>query len=139
MKRNGFTLIEVLSVVALLGILALVAGSSIFSVMENERNKLLEEQIANLGDSALSFAIQKRYFFDVCPEGFDPKNPTTSLKNKCYREITVSQILESELFENKNDLCSDEDVGPIIVYKEKSGKSSVLKSYVPEEMCTYER
>lgn len=133
MNKRGFTLVEVLAVVSILAILMTLAGVSVFSIINDSQSKLLEEQIKGLSDTAITY-LEKKYFVD-CPGDFDPKNPNSTLKNKCYREVSVEELVSSGFFENKNDLCDLEK--KIIVYREKSGNYSELKSYVSEDVCSY--
>ena len=141
MNRKGFTLVEVLAVVTILGILMSVAGIAVTQIINKSRNQLIEDQIKSLGDTALNYVANENYFFDACPKGFNPASPTTSLKNKCYREVTVASLIQSGLFDNKNEVCDPNKF--VRVYREgvydNAGKLlySNMLSYVPEGTCGY--
>lgn len=122
-----------MAVIVILAILMTVGGFSVFHVIDESKKKLLEEQVKVLSDTAITF-VQKSYF-DVCPSTFNPKNPTTSLKNKCYREVSVKQLVEAEMFENKNDLCKLDQ--RIVIYRYNAGGYSELRSFIPEGTCEY--
>ncbi len=134
-NKQGFTLVEILAVVVILAMLMMVGGISVFNVIDESKKKLLEEQIKGLGDTAITY-VQKKHF-TTCPLEFDAKNPIASQKNKCYREILVSKLIEEGVFENKNDLCKDIVNKPIIVYRYNAGSYSELRSYIPEGTCSY--
>ena len=141
MNRKGFTLVEVLAVIAVLGILMTVAGIGVTRIINDSRNKLIEDQLKSLGDTALNYVAQEDFFFEACPAGFDPKSPTTSLKNKCYREVTVASLIQSGLFDNSNEVCDQSKF--VLVYRAgvySSGKLaySNMVSYVPEGTCGYD-
>ena len=90
----------------------------------------------SLGDTSLTYVASKNYYFSVCPNDFDPKNPTISYKDKCYREVSVSDVIQANLFDNQKNLCKDNGKA-IIVYRVSIGGSSELKSYVPDGLCEY--
>lgn len=52
MKKNGFSLVELLAVVVILAIIISIAGYSVFRVRDNSLEKLLNTKIDNLIDSA---------------------------------------------------------------------------------------
>lgn len=134
-KKNGFTLVEILAVIVILSILMTVAGVSVFQVLEDQKKKLLEEQIKSLADTSITYVESKNWYLRECPTTFNPKSPDTSLKNKCYREVTVKDIMDANFFENKNDLCQLD--AKILVYKKRESNYSNLTSYVKEGTCSY--
>jgi len=134
-NKKGFTLVEILAVIVILAILMTTAGASVFSIIGESQKELLEEQIKNLGDTAITYVESKKYYLEKCPSSFDPNNITTKAEKDCSREILVSKLIEEGFFENKNDLC---DSGKkIIVYKKNEGNYIELKSYIPENTCSY--
>ncbi len=139
MNKKGFTLVEILAVIVILAILMTVAGTSVFGIIHESQQQLLDEQVKNLGDTAITYMESKKYYFDKCPVTFDPKNPNVSLKNHCYREVSVLELVESGLFENKKDLC--DTTKSILVYKKQiantSGGYVEFASFVPEDTCRY--
>ena len=51
--KKGFTLVELLAVIAILGILLTVSGTAVFAVLNSSKEKLLAEQIKGLEDAVI--------------------------------------------------------------------------------------
>ncbi len=134
-KKNGFTLVEILAVIVILSILMSVAGVSVFQVLEDQKQKLLEDQIKSLADTAITYVESKNWYLKTCPNNFQVNNPDHSLLNKCYREVSVRDIVKANFFENKNDLCNLDDT--ILVYKKNEGNFANLTAYVKDGTCSY--
>ena len=130
--KKGFTLVELLAVIAILGILLTVSGTAVFAVLNSSQEKLLAEQIKGLEDAAISYAISDGKYLENCPADFDPANPSDE---DCYMKVSIKELVDIQFFENKNDLC---DINSnVIVYQVKSGNTSELKGYVQEGICMY--
>lgn len=134
-NKKGFTLVELMAVIVILAILMTLGGVSVFKVVEDSKSELLKDQINSLKDTAIT-ALEKKYF-EICPSNFDEQNPDITQKNKCYREISVEELVANKAFENKNDLCKTKENKKIIVYRKNEGNFSELRSYVPENTCSY--
>lgn len=126
--KKGFTLVELLTVIAILGIVMTLAGTAVFKIMDESRNKLLKEQLEGLGDTAITYVISEKTYLENCSNSFDPTLPN---ETGCFVKIKVSDLVNSGFFENTNNLCDLN--GEVIVYK----SSGELKSYVNNELCNY--
>ena len=126
--KKGFTLVELLTVIAILGIVMTLAGTAVFKIMDESRNKLLEEQLDGLADTAVTYVISKKTYLKNCSNSFDLKAPNES---SCFVKVKVSDLVSSGFFENTNNLCDLN--GEVIVYK----SSGELKSFVSSELCSY--
>ena len=135
MKQNkGFTLIEILAVIAIIAILATFAGVSVMNAINSSREELLQDQIKSVKDTAITYILNQSYSLRPCSTSFDETNPSTTEAN-CYRKITISNLINSGLFENRNDLCDPN--GSVLVYRKNYGTYSELASYMTDDVCAY--
>lgn len=135
MNKKGFTLIELMAVVVILSIIMTIGGIAVFNVIASQQQALLEEQIKSLKDTAITYAISEKYILENCgnESDIDPNKLTNS---KCFRKITVKNLVDRNFFDNKNNLCNLN--GNIIIYKVSTfGTTSEIKAYVPDGVCTY--
>lgn len=131
MKNNnsGFTLVELLGVIVIIGILATVAGLAVFQIIHNQQEKLLEDQIATLKDTAVSYVLSKETYLESCGNALDTNNPD------CYVNVSINDLIEEGFFENRGDICDTNK--SVIVYKRTEGLITELESYVEDGVCSY--
>ena len=131
MKNNnsGFTLVELLGVIVIIGILATVAGLAVFQIIHNQQEKLLEDQIATLKDTAVTYVLSKETYLESCGNALDTNNPD------CYVNVSINDLIEEGFFENRGDICDTNK--SVIVYKRTEGLITELESYVEDGVCNY--
>lgn len=131
MKNNnsGFTLVELLGVIVIIGILATVAGLAVFQIIHNQQEKLLEDQIATLKDTAVTYVLSKETYLESCGNALDTNNLD------CYVNVSINDLIEEGFFENRGDICDTNK--SVIVYKRTEGLITELESYVEDGVCSY--
>ena len=69
MKKNGFTLVELLGVVTILAMLGMIIVPVIDNVLKNNKRKLYDVQIRVIKDAASSFVADRVFdeYFDIDP------------------------------------------------------------------------
>lgn len=94
-RRNGFTLVELLAVIAVLGLLATIAVPSIIGPLQNSKQDLYEVQIENIEEAARGWAAEN--VFSLPGEGDDPI--TVRLKElSSFIDIEIQNPLTNEPF-----------------------------------------
>ena len=74
MKKNGFTLVELLGVVTILALLGMIIIPNINSVISNNKQKLYDVQIRNIKSGASNFVSEHIYELEI------PNNDSIGIK-----------------------------------------------------------
>lgn len=133
-NKRGFTLIELIAVISILGLLMTLAATSITKTLNESKENLLQEQIKSLKDTAITYVSNKKYYFKVCPDTFNPAETTTKDKN-CYVKLTVSELINEGLFKDDKHICKGDK--KIVVYRKKDGSYDSLETYLEDDTCAY--
>ena len=131
-SKNGFTLVELLAVIGIIGILTLTVSTAVVSILNNQKEALAKDTEKRLKDAAISYIQEKKIHLTKCPIGFWPEKPTDENKS-CYKIITVEEIKNSGLFDDFEGYC--ESTANILVYKETNQNYTDLKAYATEGIC----
>lgn len=131
MKKNGFTLVELLAVIGIIGILVTIASTSVVSILNKQKETIATDTEKKLKDAALVYIQEEKIRLTSCPSNFDPKNPGS--QSSCYRKIKVADIINKGLFEDTANHCNQEAI--IIVYKSTQANYSENIAYAEEGIC----
>ena len=123
MKKNGFTLVELLAVICILGIIMTIAAVSIFGSQSTALNKLSEEEQKNIKDAGKLIGID---LDDYTSEIYNCKTGSwiaaSCTKDNTTKEwtsvkVTVENLVVNRYFTDTEGHCS----GTITVTKSGSG------------------
>ena len=94
-KEDGFTLVELLAVIVILGIILAIAIPAIGNVIENSRNKAEEQDVLLIVDAARLYVVG---------ENFENEADTD------IAGITVEELIEKGYLENVNTKYLDQEI-----------------------------
>ena len=146
MNKKGFTLVEVLAVIVIIGIVAMMASSGVMKVRENSLKKLLNSKIEELEASAILYGQENQgslegtctvdeeehSFCKLVTVKFliDEGYYTTSEENKDNKKDLINNIT------NKSMLCDE-----VQIYKKNNriyAKATNIKSNNENNVCNLE-
>ena len=99
MKKNGFTLIEIIAVIGILAMLLLIIVPSINNILSRSRENLNEEQQNEIISAARTWAAEHLELVPDEEGGMKPSQPSVTigtLKNLGYLEDSTVQDLEQD-------------------------------------------
>ncbi len=112
-NKKGFTLVELLVVIALIAIITTSISVAMFEMLQSQKDKIEENSIKNIENAACTYA-----------ELNDLRNNCTD-KNNCEQNINISNlILDGKLDEEKYDKYKEKNV---IIKWEKGLKTCTFK------------
>lgn len=104
MKKNGFTLVELLAVIVVLAMLIIIAVPNVMKLIRKEEDKLSEQAMKNLGDAAVSYALEN-VFLAKCENSFEPSDINSTSKEGCITKLSVATIVDSDFFSDTKASC----------------------------------
>lgn len=101
MNKKGFTLVEIISVVALLALVVIISVPIISNTGENIKKKTLQTKIENIEKAAILYGQNNRNkFTTVCNDEGEICNGVNNGECICYEEkITVEDLIDNNQIE----------------------------------------
>ena len=103
MKRKGFTLIEVLAVIVILGLLIVIIVPVVNSLLKDSEDVLYEEQIDSIINASKKYMVEH---YDLLPQG------------NSYYSISVDDLVSNGVIDNEivmNPKTKEELDGCVVV------------------------
>lgn len=101
MKKNGFTLIEVLAVIVILGIIMSIGAISVINIRNNSYKDLLETKKQNLEAAAIVYGQEN-------PGVLKDKCEVDNYKSDYCAVVTVATLINGKYFKSTETNASGE-------------------------------
>ena len=133
MNKKGFTLVELLGVIVVMGVLLTMVGISANGIIKRSRAEKARIEEGNLRDVAVSYAKAENIRLAKCQAGYIVTSDTDA--GECRLTILVSDLKNNGYFENKSNSCDDN--GKIVIYRYVNPDNGLdeYRAYVKEGTC----
>lgn len=133
-NNKGFTLVEIIAVIALLGLVIGICVPSVMNASENVKKKTLKNKVESIEKAAVLFGQDHREYFNTdCSDDEKTCDGKSSDLCICYKEtITVENLLASEKVQD--EYGEEVEIGPYLNYDD--GTSDIINP-VSEESLKY--
>ena len=136
-KKEGFTLVELLAVIVVLGVIITFATPAVLNILVSAENNTYEENRRNALDGALTYGLRE-FNLTVCAEGFVPTDVNSTSTPGCLRKVTIKELKDKGYIEDNKGNCNEDAI--IIVYNEYKNNNSGLdvgeyKTFAPIGIC----
>lgn len=120
MKKNGFTLVELLATIAILGILVLIAVPNVIKYLDSSRQKAMITQENTILDAAnlyiSDYCSSSRIHEGMCPESYE-NNEDSKESYLCLSDLQNASSSYADDIKYKGKSCKG-----IIVFEDKDSK-----------------
>ena len=109
MKKEGFTLVEILAVVAILGILSLIAVPNVLKYLNESRKRAMITQENTILDAAnlyiTDYCSSTKLHDGMCPDSYE-NNEESSEKYICLSDLQNTSNSYAETVKYKGKECT---------------------------------
>ncbi len=131
MNKKGFTLVELMAVIILIGLLALIVSVPVNKLINETRNKLNNDQKRQIEISAESWAIDNPY---MVPPFTENKTETTITIDELFNSGYLDTEIVNMIDDNKIKACSYVKI-TLKTDSENSNKNVYSYQFVEMEEC----
>jgi prepilin-type N-terminal cleavage/methylation domain-containing protein len=142
MKKNGFTLVELLAVIVILGILTTLVSVNVAKYINDSKKKTNEIALANLQDAAVTYGLDKLKLPKTCFATKYNSDGSPNIPGCSGNTIKVKELKDNGYFSDDKKVCNEN--AEVILYWYKGGQDQTnnqtniyyeLKSYVSDSVC----
>ena len=135
MNKKGFTLVELLATVVILGVLITIASFSATVIINNAKIRAGAIAVVNLKEAAITYYKQNNINLSKCNAGFMVDEDNTSSCITSANEITVKELIEAGAFTDNKNICDKNATVTVYRYVDEDSGTDELKSYVDDYAC----
>lgn len=135
MNKKGFTLVELLATVVILGVLITIASFSATAMINNAKKKAGSIAVSNLKEAAITYYKQNNIKLSKCTAGFMVDGDNTSSCITKANEVTVNTLIEAGAFTDTKNACDKNATVTVYRYVDSDSGIDELRSYVDDYAC----
>lgn len=134
MKKNGFTLVEVIAVVVILGILVTFASPYVIKYIDSSKESTKQQSLKDTEDAAISYGLTQ-FIPESCAVSSKVTKPS-DIPSGCDYSVTVQQLIDKQLLKDNSKVLNRN--AKVYIYKLRTTNeiktSYEVKAYVSEDI-----
>lgn len=145
-NSKGFTLVEILGVIAILTILVLISVPLVVKYVNNARNFSNDQILNQVEDAALNYAMENSklladnpkstFIINSCAINYLLDNSNyNSINTNCKKNVTIGTLINDGYI--KDNASKLKRSGNIIIYKYKGNKKTTIECQSSENDSCY--
>ena len=132
MKKNGFTLVEVIAVVVILGILVTFASPYVIKYIDSSKESTKQQSLQDTEDAAISYGLTQ-FIPESCAVSSKVTKPS-DIPSGCDYSVTVQELIDKQLLKDTAKVLDRN--AKVYIYKLRTTNeiktSYEVKAYVSE-------
>ena len=134
MKNKGFTLVEVIAVIVILGILVTFAAPNVFKYIDSSKDSTKQQSLKDTEDAAITYGLTQ-FIPESCAVSSKVTKPS-DIPSGCDYSVTVQQLIDKQLLKDTAKVLNRN--AKVYIYKLRSTNeiktTYEVKAYVSESV-----
>jgi prepilin-type N-terminal cleavage/methylation domain-containing protein len=134
MNNKGFTLVEVIAVVVILGILVTFASPYVIKYIDSSKESTKQQSLKDTEDAAISYGLTQ-FIPESCAVSSKVTKPS-DIPSGCDYSVTVQQLIDKQLLKDTAKVLNRN--AKVYIYKLRTTNeiktSYEVKAYVSEDI-----
>jgi prepilin-type N-terminal cleavage/methylation domain-containing protein len=134
MKKNGFTLVEVIAVVVILGILVTFASPYVIKYIDSSKESTKQQSLKDTEDAAISYGLTQ-FIPESCAVSSKVTKPS-DIPSGCDYSVTIQELIDKQLLKDTAKVLDRN--AKVYIYKLRTTNeiktSYEVKAYVSEDI-----
>lgn len=132
MKNKGFTLVEIIAVISIIGVLVVIATAGVSKYINSSRETTKNNTIKDVQDAAVSYALHNLFIQDSCSiNSLNSDGSPRNLSATCKKTVKVSELISKGLLNDKSNILNRNTDVIIFKYKPSGTNTAEVRAYVP--------
>ena len=132
MKKKGFTLVEVIAVVVILGILVTFASPYVIKYIDSSKESTKQQSLQDTEDAAISYGLTQ-FIPESCAVSSKVTKPS-DIPSGCDYSVTIQELIDKQLLKDTAKVLDRN--AKVYIYKLRTTNeiktSYEVKAYVSE-------